>query len=319
MNDNKYKSPYLEPYKGRTSRHECPNCNDKHSFTYYIDGNSGLPIHETVGRCDHESSCGYHYPPKKYFTDHPDLKSKVRHSGYKHTKDELRPTTTVGYIPKRIMLDSIGVDSNLMNFIYGVFNRRSTGSNITQRLVREYHLGCTVSKEIIYWQIDYNGLIRTGKIMQYDEVTGKRIKDKTGSINWVHSKLKKDNVLPGDFHLEQCLFGEHLLRKYPDKVVALVESEKSAIIGSAIYPDYNWLATGGKSQLSDVKLKPLKGRTIIMFPDVDAYGLWCEKAQKLDNLGYFIIVSDLLERNATPEDRKNKIDIADWLIRGISE
>ena len=105
---------------------------------------------------------------------------------------------------------------------------------------------------------------------------------------------------------------------YPNKVVALVESEKSALIASGVYPDYVWLATGGKSQLSIDKLKALKGRTVIMFPDVDGFEYWTVKAKEVETIGCKVIVSDLLEKNATDEDRANKIDIADWLIRYLS-
>ena len=117
----------------------------------------------------------------------------------------------------------------------------------------------------------------------------------------------------------QCLFGEHLLKMYPDKVVALVESEKSALIASGVYPEYIWLATGGKSQLSIDKLKVLKGRTVIMFPDVDGYEYWKNKAKDVEAIGCKVVVSDLLENNATNEDRANKIDLADWLVRYLSD
>ena len=117
----------------------------------------------------------------------------------------------------------------------------------------------------------------------------------------------------------QCLFGEHLLKMYPDKVVALVESEKSALIASGVYPEYIWLATGGKSQLSIDKLKVLKGRTVIMFPDVDGYEYWKNKAKDVEVIGCKVVVSDLLENNATDEDRANKIDLADWLVRYLSD
>lgn len=64
INDmNNYNQPYLEKYTGRASRHKCPKCGDPHSFAYYLDGNTGLPIDKTVGRCNHESGCGYHYTP----------------------------------------------------------------------------------------------------------------------------------------------------------------------------------------------------------------------------------------------------------------
>ena len=97
--------------------------------------------------------------------------------------------------------------------------------------------------------------------------------------------MKKQKLLPGDYNLVQCLFGEHLLKMYPDKVVALVESEKSALIASGVYPEYIWLATGGKSQLSIDKLKVLKGRTVIMFPDVDGYEYWKNKAKDVEVIG----------------------------------
>ena len=131
--------------------------------------------------------------------------------------------------------------------------------------------------------------------------------------------MKRQGLLPEDFNLVQCLFGEHLLRMYPDKVVALVESEKSALIASCVYPEYIWLATGGKSQLSIDKLKVLQGRTVIMFPDVDGFEYWSDKAKEVEAIGCKVVVSDLLEKNATAEDRENKIDLADWLIRNLSE
>ena len=107
-------------------------------------------------------------------------------------------------------------------------------------------------------------------------------------INWVHSLLKKTGTLDESWQFTQCLFGEHLLPQHPDKPIALVESEKTAIICSGLMPQYLWLATGGKSQLSQEKLS----------------------AAEID-----ITVSDILQRYATEEQRKAHIDIADLLIQ----
>ena len=112
---------------------------------------------------------------------------------------------------------------------------------------------------------------------------------------WVH-KLK----LFEDFHLKQCLFGEHLLGTYSDKVVVLVESEKSAVIGSAIFPGYVWLATGGKSQLREEKLRVLTGRTVLLFPDADGYAEWKQRAENMTFCK--TVVSDIIEKNATPAE-----------------
>ena len=49
-------------------------------------------------------------------------------------------------------------------------------------------------------------------MMLYDPETGHRIKDKDkpGRINWVHALMKRTGMLPQDWEVTQCLFGEHL-------------------------------------------------------------------------------------------------------------
>ncbi len=45
---------------------------------------------------------------------------------------------------------------------------------------------------------------------------------------------------------------------------------------------------------------------------VDSYTTWKEKAAELTFCK--VTVSDVLEKNATPEERAAQIDIADWLV-----
>ena len=97
----------------------------------------------------------------------------------------------------------------------------------------------------------------------------------------------------------------------------MVESEKSAVIGSAIFPGYVWLATGGKSQLREEKLRVLTGRTVLLFPDADGYAEWKQRAGSMNFCK--VIVSDLIEKNATPEQKAAHIDIADWIVFQIRE
>ena len=98
----------------------------------------------------------------------------------------------------------------------------------------------------------------------------------------------------------------------PDKVVCLVEAEKTAVICAAMMPEFIWLATGGKSGFND-RVEVLDGRKVIAFPDVDAYDQWCEKAAERPSLD--ITVSDYLQQNATEEELNSGADIADVLIR----
>lgn len=152
--------------------------------------------------------------------------------------------------------------------------------------------------------------------MKYDPNTGHRIKDENipFKVTWVHSVLKTRKALPEDWQLTQCLFGEHLLPIYPQARIALVESEKTAIICATLMPQYIWLATGDKTQLGD-KLKVLSGRDVIAFPDVDGYTEWKTKLALIPSLN--IRVSDFLEKNTTPAQREAHIDIADRLIEEL--
>lgn len=303
-----YAPPYLEKYKGKTTRHTCPECGMKESFTLYIDGNTHEPINSKVGICNRESKCGYHYTPKQYFLDNP--MSQSSSTSHKNITPIQKPPRPMGTIPFSYVQISASYKSNFVRFLCEILTNEQILS-----LGENYALGATKTAEVIFWQIDFNGKVRTGKIMQYNPITGRRLKHESGAIDWVHNKLKKTGALPEDFNLQQCLFGEHLLKLYPDKTVAIVESEKSAIIASAIISDSVWLSTGQLNGLSIEKAKVLKGRNVILFPDLGGYDKWCVKA---DEIKLFveceIKVSTILEDIATEEQRAKGLDIADYMI-----
>lgn len=312
MDDKEFKFR-LEKYSGRASRHECPKCHDKHSFVYYVD-NEGVPIDESVGRCNHESNCGYHYKPREYYRDNSiEIKERpifhFEKSKTKHRSISIAPPTFVSY---KVLVNSLGTQSTFVDFL----NRTIKDKQKVDLLCKAYQLGCNYKRNVIFWQIDYRMHIRTGKIMAYDLVTGKR--DKTGKgINWVHAAWKGKKGIPDNFNLKQCLFGEHLLRLFPEAPVAVVESEKTAILAYSLFPEYVWVATGGKSQIALNKLSILKGRKVILFPDVDGYQEWVKLADQLKYCN--VIVSDILETMASQKDREAKIDIGDIIIRYYQE
>ena len=69
----------LERYRGRNTRHVCPQCGRKNVFTRYIDTENNiytiyiilLYISDIVGKCNRLDKDGYHYTPPQYFTDNP--------------------------------------------------------------------------------------------------------------------------------------------------------------------------------------------------------------------------------------------------------
>ena len=307
---------HLLKYKGKQSRLTCPQCGRHHCFTPYVDNNDKI-IGEQYGRCDHESSCGYVlYPPSEedwrdytpqYRRREPQRKSRVV------TKPKIKPipASKLGIIPPDIVQKTVcsSKRSDFVTFLLTLFDEETVS-----RLISEYQIGVTKAGDAIFYQIDQNGRCRTGKVMKYNPATGKRVKDESSptAITWVHSLLKQQGVLPSEWELTQCLFGEHLLRRYPDKLVCLVESEKTAIICSGVAPECVWLATGGKGQLND-RIEILDGRKILAIPDVDGYDTWYEKARERPYLS--ITVCDYIQTKAGEDDREAHIDLADIVIR----
>ena len=217
-------------------------------------------------------------------------------------------------IPKEYLARSFGISSNLVRWLCSLFDRDTKGFPTLNRIAMDYYLGCTKEGDTIYWQIDGQGRIRGGKIMRYDPDTGHRVKGERKGVDWVHSRLKREGVLPEDWELSQCLFGEHLLKRRPQAPVCLVESEKSALVGYGCFPDSVWLATGGKSNLNPERLQCLRGRSVTLYPDLGAYGEWKAKGEEAArSIGFSLSVSNLLEGIASEGERYEGLDIADYL------
>jgi hypothetical protein len=157
----------------------------------------------------------------------------------------------------------------------------------------------------MFWQIDNKEQIRGAKIMLYNKHTGKRVKEPYKHINWLHKAIKKP-----DFNLCQCLFGLHLINEDYQKDIAIVESEKTAIIMSIFLPEFIWVATGSKSNFKIDLLQPLKKRKCFAFPDKGEFNNWNNKATELNQQGYKIAVSNLLEKT----EFNNGFDLADYYL-----
>ena len=177
---------------------------------------------------------------------------------------------------------------------------------------RRYRIGTTKDGYAVFCQFDIRDRCRAGKIIPYNLRTGNRIKD--GSVPaamWVHRRLKALHQLPEDWTLSQCLFGERMLPLFPELPVAQVEAGKTAVICSAVFPEFLWLATCGLDQFND-RVKVLLGRQVVAFPDLGACDRWRKKAKDYPLLD--ITVSDYLEKNATPQQREMGADLADWVV-----
>jgi hypothetical protein len=208
------------------------------------------------------------------------------------------------------------------------------------RAARRYRLGVNRYGAVIYWQIGPTGQVFDGKIMYYRADCHR---DKQRKTTWVSAVMKAYYEYPGELPTVHGLFGAHLLKTTDyaddtdnaesidkadgeettdyaddtDLAVAVVESEKTAVIMSELYRDYLWVAAGGLYELTPQKLFVLRGRKIVLFPDTDpegeAFKRWYDVARKAEwLLGQKIFVSPILEQHATAEQKLRKIDILDY-------
>jgi hypothetical protein len=268
-----------------------------------------------VGICNRASKCGYHYSPKHFFRDNPQINGNnsngthqklVNHNNTYTNKTVKDPSNMKpSYIDKKIFNNSLSNynQNNFIKYLDTIFDKQTV-----DHLINIYKIGTSShfnGGTTIFWQIDINNNIRTGKLIKYNPSSGKRIKKPYVATNWIHSLHCMK-----DFNLKQCLFGEHLLKEDLSAPVAIVESEKTAIIALAKMPEYLWLATGSLNEFKASKLEVLRNRRVVAFPDLGAYGYWLKKAAVID---FPIEVSDYLEKNAIESQRNEGMDIADFL------
>ena len=295
---NKYRY-ILDP---SSKKHKCPNCS-KISLVIFIDSETGEAM-DNYGRCDRESKCGFFYHPSK------DGFQNCKNSGVMDKPYyEISPTFHKNDLVELSMI----YDNNFLKYLRFLF-----GDSTAKEVQKKYKIGTLpeFNNGTIFWQIDERKKVRAGKIIQYLE-TGKRTKN----ITWMHQILKMKKEI-SDYNLCQCLFGLHLIKDDKKSIIALVESEKTACIMSVIFPDFLWLACGAKGEFKLKKLEPIKHRKIIAYPDCEiqkngstTYQEWKRKAIEYNRNGYEITVSDLLENEATKEQKIEGIDIADFFMR----
>lgn len=236
----------------------CPSCGHKTFVPYVYTGTTDV-VGSQYGRCDREQKCGYF----RYPTD-------------------VQPREVVAQTPPPLLTPLRMNDrSPLINSLYKPSTLKRWAADLygdTDEVVSafaDYLIGGTDDGATIFWQVDCDNNIRSGKIMRYKS-DGHR-EHGNFSTTWAHAA----NAFKASFvgvELQQCFFGEHLLPRYPDKAVAVVESEKTAVLMSVFYPKALWLSCGGLHGLNSSKCAALQGRRVVLFPDKGCYDTWRKPA-----------------------------------------
>ncbi len=282
----------------------CPACKQK-TFVRYVDTESGVYIADEVGRCDREIKCSYHLKPGEYFLSGENLSLKRLLSNDQRKRIIKVPDEKPVYVPDVLFTGSLQYYEENIFFRYLV---QLLGNDKAEELCTWYCVGTSKHWQgaCVFWYVDHFGRVTRGKVMQYDQ-TGHRVK---GCTNSVHS-LMKLGKLPG-LHL----YGLHLVRLDNTLPVAIVESEKSAILAAGYLKGFLWMATGSLSTLTAERLEPLQGREIILFPDGGAFEKWQEKAESLSRT-VNIRCSDVLEQSLTDQQREAGYDIGDLVVDAL--
>lgn len=339
-------------------KYHCPNCHKK-TFVLYVDTETGDYLPYEYGRCDRESKCSYHLNPysdgyvktqggQQKVTNGTSVKQKhfYTHSKGQGFQNRIAPPSQPepAYFDFETFKETLKPEHYEKNtFIQNFFYRVKFPfhpDEVTKAIIL-YRLG-TVAEgyrkgAAAFPFIDLNHNIRAVQVKQFDE------NNHTTGTDFLHSMIEKHckrnnkplpdwlTVYSRNERKVSCLFGEHLLNKYPLSPVALVEAPKTAIYGALYFgvPEAGenqnpktliWLAVYNKSSFTLNRLRVLKGRQVIVFPDLSENGKtfreWKDKADQFEKLlpGTCFTFSELLEHLASEADKGKGYDLADYLI-----
>jgi|TARA_B110000908_G_scaffold141819_1_gene169707 hypothetical protein len=324
----------------KNKKHLCPGCNKKR-FVRYLDTYTKKHLPNNYGRCDRESKCSYFLNPykdgycKMIWEKEKGSPTDWKPKSLKRTKN---PKPQMTFIPDEVLNKTLGgYEKNV--FIQNLLSRVKFPFDVNdiENVISLYNLGTVQNGyrkgAITFPFIDIEKNVRAIQVKQFDE------ENRTTGTDFLHSIMEKyykrnNKTLPQwlDVYNENeikvsCLFGEHLLRRYPHNPIALVEAPKSAVYGALYFgfpeqpKNLIWLAVYNLSSLNLNKCKALAGRNVFLFPDLSedgkAFELWSSKSKEIQKQleDSSFQVSDLLEQIAPEEDKKLGRDIADYLIQ----
>ena len=162
--------------------------------------------------------------------------------------------------------------SSLSDYLDKVVNGDNKMLNRIDDLVMRYRLGAifkTMNEHFgtILPRINKKGMIVGGSVIYYNAEDG-TILQKDELVTHLYSWYAFDYYTDPN-----VFFGEHQCR---GRQTAIVQEEKTAMIGALAYPEIDWLAVGVGNNLTDAMMKKFMGRQVILFPDDFCFDYWSE-------------------------------------------
>lgn len=236
----------------------CPKCGQRRFVPYVLASDGVTLADEMFGRCDRENNCGYHCYPT---SDVHAVEAAINVQACR----EIEP---IRFYPAAV---HVNTQTNLFEYVAKLVGIQNALDAWTR-----YRVGA-IGDRTIFWQIDRRGEIHAGKSIPYGK-DGHRIKTDKFPANWLHRDSSWSSWHTGR-DLEQCYFGEHLI--CDDSHIALVESEKTAIVMSCVFPKFVWVASGGSQNVkNEQRNAALRGHDVFMIPDHGEFFSWKTIAER---------------------------------------
>ena len=162
--------------------------------------------------------------------------------------------------------------SSLSDYMDKVVKYDNRMLNRIDDLVMSYRLGAvsaTMNEHFgtVLPRINRKGMIVGGNVIYYNTENGAMLQ-KDELINHLYSWYAFDYYTDPN-----VFFGEHL---WLGRQTIIVQEEKTALLGALAHPDFDWLAVGVGSNLTDAMMKKFIGRQVILFPDDFCFDFWSE-------------------------------------------
>lgn len=318
-------------------KYYCPSCGKKR-FVRFVDNETGEYLPKQYGRCD-KGDGHYFLDPRKDGYSLKVWQQENNTGSHSFVEVKKRPKvltepkeTAPAFFPFEVYQNEVLREGATGSTFYENLNnwKPKFPTEDLNRVFELYQLGAIkkgyMGKGVCFPFIDIENRLRAVQVKEFDN------ENHTIKTSWLHSliarRYKKESIpiwLKDYIESEKkvsCLFGEYLLKRYPNNPVALVEAPKTAIYGALYFglpesPENPiWLAVFNKSSFKLEKLKVLKGRKVVLYPDLGATEEWKQKAQDFNKQieGANFITSELLVRQVGKDQPENKLsDLADFL------
>lgn len=259
----------------------CPNCQQQGVFRYYEN------LDRKYGKCERVNNCGHHKNPCNESSEARNDLQSLNNSTANNNK----------VVEPEIIYP---VDDYLSQLLSNQSTNFHKACSELLKIPKDHFISWAVGGEsdnTCFILQNKKKALNVKKIQYNDNC--KRNKSK------VPFSLKADK---GTKYLT-CLYGEHLLTD--NKIICLVEAEKTAIISSFFYPQFDWLATGGSNGLTVSKVQVLLNREVYYIGDADKAGQENSTLKKLNSYNVNFKPVYLFP------DKTDGYDLADAIFDGL--